>query len=137
MEKVFAEVLGKDKVSIRSNFFDIGGDSIKSIQISSKLKKYSIMVEVKEIFKYKTIEEIYKHIKEKKIIAEQGTIEGIMSLTPVQRQLIESENEGFNNFNESRILYSKEGLKEDILKIVFTKIFNHHDVFRVIIKMNK
>ncbi|NFL97255.1 amino acid adenylation domain-containing protein, partial [Clostridium botulinum] len=134
MEKVFAEVLGKDKVSIRSNFFDIGGDSIKSIQISSKLKKYSIMVEVKEIFKYKTIEEIYKHIKEKKIIAEQGTIEGIMSLTPVQRQLIESENEGFNNFNESRILYSKEGLKEDILKIVFTKIFNHHDVFRVIIK---
>ncbi|HID0890122.1 TPA: condensation domain-containing protein, partial [Clostridium botulinum] len=134
MEKVFAEVLGKDKVSIRSNFFDIGGDSIKSIQISSKLKKYNIMVEVKEIFKYKTIEEIYKHIKEKKIIAEQGTIEGIMSLTPVQRQLIESENEGFNNFNESRILYSKEGLKEDILKIVFTKIFNHHDAFRIIIK---
>ncbi len=131
MEKVFAEVLGKDKVSIRSSFFDIGGDSIKSIQISSKLKKYNIMVEVKEIFKYKTIEEIYKR-KEKKIIAEQGIIEGIMSLTPVQRQLIEEE--GFKNFNESRILYSKQGFKENILKIVFTKIINHHDAFRAIIK---
>ncbi|WP_434296523.1 non-ribosomal peptide synthase/polyketide synthase [Clostridium sporogenes] len=134
MEKVFAKVLGKDKVSIRSNFFDIGGDSIKSIQIASKLKKYNIIVEVKDIFKYKTIEEIYKYIKEKKVIAEQGTIEGTMSLTPVQRQLIESENEGFNNFNESRMLYSKAGFKEDILKIVFTRILEHHDAFRVIIK---
>ncbi|MCR1976067.1 amino acid adenylation domain-containing protein [Clostridium sporogenes] len=134
MEKVFAEVLGKDKVSIRSNFFDIGGDSIKSIQISSKLKKYNIIVEVKDIFKYKTIEEIYKYIKENKVTADQGIIEGKIRLTPIQRQFIESENEEFKSFNESRLLYSKAGFKEYILKLVFTKILEHHDAFRIIIK---
>lgn len=60
--KEFATVLQTKNFGINSNFFRIGGNSLKAVQIVSHLAEY-FNLEVSDIFKHKTIKEIAKNIK--------------------------------------------------------------------------
>ncbi len=58
---VWSEVLRipEEEIGIRDDFFRLGGDSIISIQLVSKLRhRLSLSVSIKDIFSYKTIEKI-------------------------------------------------------------------------------
>ncbi|MES2300291.1 MAG: amino acid adenylation domain-containing protein, partial [Pseudomonadota bacterium] len=52
---VWREVLGRAQVGVNDNFFDIGGDSIRSIAIVAKCKEQAIAVAIVDIFKTPTI----------------------------------------------------------------------------------
>jgi bacitracin synthase 3 len=57
--EIWSEVLGIERIGIRDNFFRLGGNSMVSIQVVSKLRQRLILnVTVKDIFTYKTIEEL-------------------------------------------------------------------------------
>ncbi|MBR3953910.1 MAG: amino acid adenylation domain-containing protein, partial [Clostridia bacterium] len=49
------DVLGSEKVSVLDNFFDIGGDSLKSIELTARLEAKGYTVSVKTIFASKDI----------------------------------------------------------------------------------
>ncbi|RIP37330.1 amino acid adenylation domain-containing protein [Staphylococcus gallinarum] len=53
----FETVLSEKRVSIQDNFFEIGGDSLKAIQVTSLLSK-SYNISIKDIFELQTIERI-------------------------------------------------------------------------------
>ncbi|MFC2146434.1 amino acid adenylation domain-containing protein, partial [Acidobacteriota bacterium] len=57
LAEVWSEVLGLDieKVSIDDNFFEIGGDSIKSILMSGRLRKRQLSINVNDFFSNPTI----------------------------------------------------------------------------------
>nr|WP_267879725.1 phosphopantetheine-binding protein [Caldalkalibacillus mannanilyticus] len=55
LASIWQGVLGVAKVSIMDHFFELGGDSIKSIQISSRLYQAGYKLEMKDLFKYPTI----------------------------------------------------------------------------------
>lgn len=131
---VIGSVLGLDKVSIKDSFFDIGGDSIKAIQVASRLRKYEINVEVKDILASKNIEMMAKCIKVSTIKAEQDVIEGEVIPTPIQKEFIEIQDKAYKHFNQALMVYSKEGFDEEILKAVMTKIIGHHDALRMVIR---
>ena len=50
--------LGIDKVGIMDNFFDVGGDSLKAIELISKLEKQSYHTDTKTIFECDTVKEL-------------------------------------------------------------------------------
>jgi aryl carrier-like protein len=56
--EIWAEVLLKDRVSIKDDFFMLGGDSIKAIQISFRLNKAGYKVTVKDILYHSVLEEL-------------------------------------------------------------------------------
>ncbi len=58
IEEVWAEVLKKNEIGIDDNFFEIGGDSIKSLQIVSKLRTNGIEITPKDFLKHPTISEM-------------------------------------------------------------------------------
>ncbi len=51
-------VLGTDKVGILDNFFDVGGDSLKAIELISKLEKQGYHTDTKTIFACETVKEL-------------------------------------------------------------------------------
>ncbi|WP_057511660.1 non-ribosomal peptide synthetase [Staphylococcus sp. NAM3COL9] len=55
--KAIEDVLNTDKVSVYDNFFEIGGDSIKAIKLTSLLSK-SYNISIKDIFELQTTERI-------------------------------------------------------------------------------
>jgi amino acid adenylation domain-containing protein len=60
--KIWADVLGLERVGITDDFFRIGGDSILSIQVSSRIRKAGFNCQVKDLFSCKTIEKLSSHL---------------------------------------------------------------------------
>jgi amino acid adenylation domain-containing protein len=55
LAEVWGKVLGIEKVSINDNFFNLGGDSILSIQVMALAKKNGLDLSIQQLFKYPTI----------------------------------------------------------------------------------
>ncbi|MGK8524868.1 amino acid adenylation domain-containing protein [Nocardia asteroides] len=51
----FADVLGIGSVGVTTSFFTLGGDSILSIQLASRLKSAGVVVTARDIFEHKTV----------------------------------------------------------------------------------
>ncbi|QUI24147.1 amino acid adenylation domain-containing protein [Vallitalea pronyensis] len=129
---IWQEVLGLEKVGIKDNFFEVGGDSIKAIQISSRLSKSGMKLEIKDMMSKPTIEDMSGFVKvHAKNEAYQGVVEGKVSLTPIQRWFFEKSFTGMNHWNQAVMLYRKEGFGEERLLQVFDKLVNHHDALRM------
>ncbi|MDD4111509.1 MAG: amino acid adenylation domain-containing protein [Herbinix sp.] len=62
MALIWKEILGVDKIGVDDNFFLKGGDSIKAIQICTRLREACYILEVKDLFQYPTISELCTHI---------------------------------------------------------------------------
>lgn len=86
---VWQDILNNQTIGIHDDFFVLGGDSIASIQVISKLRYADIHCTIKDIFQYRTIARLSDHIlSQKKLIkihAEQGILEGVFDLLPIQK----------------------------------------------------
>ncbi|WP_343675062.1 amino acid adenylation domain-containing protein, partial [Chitinophaga sp.] len=55
---IWEEILHKEQVGIRDNFFDLGGHSLKATRLVSRInKQFGVKIGLKEIFTYPSIEE--------------------------------------------------------------------------------
>ncbi|MGD2090255.1 MAG: amino acid adenylation domain-containing protein [Candidatus Aminicenantes bacterium] len=63
MAEEWSEVLGIDKVGIDDNFFEIGGDSLKTILVSGRLQNRKLKINVNEFFSKKTIRQLAKYVE--------------------------------------------------------------------------
>ncbi|MFS3915776.1 amino acid adenylation domain-containing protein [Bacillus australimaris] len=61
---VFKEVLGVKQVGMHDSFFDLGGDSIMSIQAVAKLKEKGVRVDPKWIFMHPAPAQLAAHLNE-------------------------------------------------------------------------
>ncbi|MBW4678521.1 MAG: amino acid adenylation domain-containing protein [Microcoleus vaginatus WJT46-NPBG5] len=63
LAEIWAQVLGLEEVGIFDNFFALGGDSIRSIQVQSLARKQGLSISLQELFQYQTIAQIIEQIK--------------------------------------------------------------------------
>ena len=84
--RIWQELLGLEKIGIKDDFFRIGGDSILSIQLSSRLRNAGYYASVRDIFDRRTIESLARFIGERDkagaIDAEQGRLKASLSCCP-------------------------------------------------------
>lgn len=55
---IWEEILGLNDLSITDNFFEIGGDSIMTIQVIAKVRKEGMAISPNQLFEYQTIAEL-------------------------------------------------------------------------------
>ena len=60
--KAIESVLGGDRIGVLDNFFDIGGDSLKAIELISKLEKQGYHTDTKTIFACETVKELAEQL---------------------------------------------------------------------------
>ena len=131
------EVLGKEKIGIDNNFFSLGGDSIKIIQISSRLRKHNLKIDVQDFFDCPTIRELVSRIKNVNQNIEQSLVLGDVKLTPIQHWFFDENKYVRNHFNHSVMLYKDDGFNEALLRDVLNKLIEHHDALRINYKLKK
>jgi pristinamycin I synthase-3/4 len=56
LARLFAEVLGLDAVGVDDRFFDLGGDSIRSIQLVSRARAEGFLISPRDVFRDQTVE---------------------------------------------------------------------------------
>ncbi|WP_311083014.1 non-ribosomal peptide synthetase [Paenibacillus polymyxa] len=130
-------ILGIPKVGIQDNFFHLGGDSIKAIQVSSRLFQAGYKLEMKDLFKYPTIAGLSTYIQPVNRIAEQGEVTGNVMLTPIQRWFFEQPTGEPHYFNQSVMLYRQEGYDEQALRRALHQITSHHDALRMVFSLSE
>jgi thioester reductase-like protein len=63
-----------EQVGIDDNFFEVGGDSIKTVLISGRLQKSQFRVNVNEFFLNPTIRQLARHLKEKEPVIKKEVV---------------------------------------------------------------
>jgi len=53
---IWSEVLGVSRVGAQDNFFDLGGDSVMSLQFVAQAKKAGLKLTSKQVFEHQTVE---------------------------------------------------------------------------------
>ncbi|MEB9613525.1 amino acid adenylation domain-containing protein, partial [Bacillus cereus] len=134
---IWQTVLGVPQIGVLDNFFDLGGDSIKAIQASSKLLQAGYKIEMKHWFKYQSVAELSLHVKPVTRLIDQKEIIGEVTLTPIQRWFFEKKMEASHHFNQSVMLYQKNGFDVLALRKTMQKIAEHHDALRMVFRQTE
>ncbi len=129
---IWSEVLRIENVGIHDNYFELGGDSILSIQLVSKANQAGIQIAAKQLFRYQTIAELATVAgMTRQINAEQGLVTGKVGLTPIQKWFFEQKLPEINYFNQSALLEVPADLQPELLQEVVQKLLVHHDALRL------
>jgi amino acid adenylation domain-containing protein/non-ribosomal peptide synthase protein (TIGR01720 family) len=132
LTEIFQEVLKKERVGVKDDFFMIGGDSIKSIQIVSRLKQRGYSLTIQDVLLNPVIENLAKHVKKVFKPTDQELITGIIPLGPSQLRFLKSGSAAKHHFNQSVLLSSKKEISEKGIRAAFDKIVLNHDALRMV-----
>lgn len=132
--QAWTEALGLSRVGVEDNFFSLGGDSIKAIQIVSFLNKHNMKIEITDLFQHPTIRKLAIKVREKTREAYQGMVTGEIKLSPIQKWFFESNFTDMHYWNQAFMLFSSNGFDENRVGQVFTEIIMHHDALRMVFR---
>lgn len=128
---VWEATLGKNMIGLADNFFDLGGDSIKAIQIVSRLNRENLLVETPDIFRYPTLKELAEKVVRQERKAEQGMVSGDVPPTAIQSWFFKKHGARGSHFTQAVLLRAQSRLDERALSAVFEEISEHHDALRM------
>lgn len=129
---IWAEVLRLEKVGINDNFFEIGGDSILSIQIVAKATSAGLKLNPHALFSHRTIGELAEVVGSgPSIDAEQGLITGEVALTPIQQWFFEQQQPHPEHWNQALLLAANAPIDTSLLEQALQHVYQHHDSLRL------
>ncbi|MEP6743436.1 MAG: amino acid adenylation domain-containing protein [bacterium] len=131
LAKIWSGVLGLERIGIHHNFFELGGDSILSIQIIARANQAGLRLSPRQLFQHQTIAELASVAGTiNKVEAEQGVVSGIVPLTPVQARFFAQDQAEPHYYNQAMMLSIDEPLDASVLERAFEHLLVHHDALR-------
>ena len=132
---IWEKLLGNNSIGVQDDFFKVGGDSIKSIQLSTRVRsELGKELSVKDVFEHRTIERMVSHVLSnhqiKVYLSEQGKLSGELNLLPIQQYFFELKLTNEHHYNQSFLIETPE-LEIEKLKIAIEKVIEQHDAFRL------
>ncbi len=134
--EICEQVLQRKAISTKDDFFVMGGDSIKSIQIVSRLRQRGYQLQVRDVLSYPCIAVMARQMQKAKRAIPQQAVQGPVVLSPVQRAFLESDQPDKHHYNQSVMLYSSQRIDEKALEAVLSALVAHHDALRISFKRN-
>ena len=132
LAEIWQQSLGVPRVGVHDNFFDLGGDSILSIQIIARANRAGLRLAPKQLFQHQTIAELAAASGAVAVAhAEQGAVEGRAPLTPIQHWFFEQGLPDAHYFNQSLLFELREGTEPQTLAEAFARVCAHHDALRL------
>lgn len=129
---IWAKVLGLEQVGIYANFFELGGDSIMSIQIVARATDAGLKFTAKDLFEHQTIAELAQVVSIGEVIeAEQELVTGQVPLTPVQHWFFSHNPPAPHHFNQWLTLQLPYSVNSSFLRQALEYIIEHHDSLRL------
>lgn len=131
LAKVWSEVLKVSPLSIHDNFFDIGGDSILSIQIIAKARNEGIQLAPNQIFEQQTIAELALFAQEIKVATVSTLVgTGTFILTPIQRWFFEIHHASPHHWNHILSIIPPVIYNAEVFENAIQHLVEHHEVLR-------
>ncbi|MGB5930588.1 MAG: amino acid adenylation domain-containing protein [Cyclobacteriaceae bacterium] len=137
--EMWLSLLDKQEISTTDGFFEIGGNSLKAIQMIGRVKKaYGKLLTVADIFAHPTIRQLAQFIGEKSL-SDLPAITKIpdapdYALTYAQNSLwqIDQFEENHVAYNISGMVRLQQAVDRDILAGCFEKLVKRHESLRTV-----
>jgi amino acid adenylation domain-containing protein/non-ribosomal peptide synthase protein (TIGR01720 family) len=126
---IWADVLGHPGLGVDDDFFDLGGDSIKTIQVVAAARAEGLQIRAGAIFRYPTVAELAAHavVWADDVDAPDA---GSVSPTPVQQWFAGLDLPDRHHFNQSVLLALHVDVDVDALAGAVRALVAHHDGLR-------
>ncbi len=130
--KIWAQVLGIERVSIYDNFFELGGDSILTIQIVARANQAGLQLTPKQLFESPTVAGLAAVAGTPATIqAQQEPVTGAIPLTPIQHWFFEQKLCDMHHWNQALLLEVRQSTSPNLLKQAVQHLMEHHDALRL------
>ena len=135
---IWAQVLGLEQVGVHDSFFELGGDSILSIQVIAKANQAGLTLTPRQLFQHPTIAGLAAVAgKGPEVHADQGLVTGPVPLTPIQRWFLEQELPERHHWNQALLLEVRQRLQPELLRQAVEQLLAHHDALRLRFRQTK
>jgi non-ribosomal peptide synthase protein (TIGR01720 family) len=129
---IWSQVLRVPRVGLLDKFFELGGDSILSIQVISKARQAGLRLTLKQIFQYQTIAELAAIAEQIAMQGvQQGDVSGEVPLTPIQKWFFEQNFINADHWNQARLLELKQDIDPLIIEKALSELVHYHDALRL------
>ena len=137
LAQIWCEVLGREKISVDDNFFEIGGHSLKATVLVSRIhKELNIKIPLKEIFRAPTIAGLCKCLADLNVNMYEA-IEALpakehyeVSYTQKRMWIINQLNPNSPMFNMPGHVTLYEEVDSTMIQKIFDKLLERHEAFR-------
>jgi amino acid adenylation domain-containing protein/non-ribosomal peptide synthase protein (TIGR01720 family) len=124
----------KQPLGVEDDFFRLGGDSILSIQLTTRLRDAGLHCSVKDVFEAKTVRRLCRQLGQQQAVShqtEQGVLEGEFPLHPIQHWFFEQGFAKSGHWNQGVILRLPAGIDDAALSSWMNILLGHHDALRL------
>ncbi|MEE1781909.1 amino acid adenylation domain-containing protein, partial [Streptomyces sp. SP17BM10] len=128
---IFRDLLGVAEVSAEDGFFELGGDSIVSIQLVSRARKAGLVFTAREVFRHRTPEALaaVAGTADALPVEEAGAAYGLVPQTPIVGWLRELGG-AVDGFSQTMVVRTPVGATFERLADALQTVLDHHDVLR-------
>ncbi|KAK9765829.1 hypothetical protein K7432_005517 [Basidiobolus ranarum] len=134
IRNIWSEVLNvpPNRIAINDSFYQLGGDSISAIRVSSLSRQIGISLSVKEIIQNSTVR-LQASVA---TVLETGSIESLQvghedfRLTPIMAYFLETSQNNIHHFNQSWLLKLKNPITNKQLAQTIPALLQHHELLR-------
>jgi amino acid adenylation domain-containing protein len=129
---VWAEVLGLPSVGVHDNFFDLGGDSIRVINVVDLARQRGLRIRPGAVFRHPTVAELAAHgvDAEGEARPAEAPMVGRVSPTPVQQWFFDLPLADRHHFNQSVLVELAPPVDFVALAGAVRAVVAHHDALR-------
>ncbi|MBB6022757.1 amino acid adenylation domain-containing protein/non-ribosomal peptide synthase protein (TIGR01720 family) [Paenibacillus sp. JGP012] len=129
--EVLGEVLHQDEINLNDNFYNLGGDSIKAISVSSRLLDKGVTLSVKDILLNPVLGKMAVFMQEingsqRKYVKAEGYIE----TTPIISWFLSRNLKNPSFYNQTLILNFKQRVSRDLLEQVWVSLMERHEILK-------
>lgn len=136
LAKAMEEVLGVEQVGRNSDFFKLGGDSIKAIRVVSKVRDQGYKISVKDILDARILKRIANALsRQTQNVYEQGSLSGRVEWGPLVGYMVNDWSLAKpEHFNQQMIFDLPDQCNNADLHRALRKLTDKHDILRAVIK---
>ncbi|SEH60444.1 type I polyketide synthase [Magnetospirillum fulvum] len=135
--QVWAEVLGLPRVGIDDNYFALGGDSIKALQIVSRLHRAGITLGLAAIFAAKTVAALAPLAGVPAALSSpspESAPGASAPLSAIQRWFVAEHPHDRAHFNNAVLLRASRRLEPKAVGRAVAALWSHHEGLRLVLR---
>ena len=128
---IYAQVLGLDRVGVDDSFFDLGGDSILSMQVAARARAAGVLCRPRDIFVEQTVArlaQVATVASAEDLLADEGL--GPVVTTPIMHWL-RSVDGPVEQFNQTVVLDAPAGVTHADVVAVLQGLLDRHAMLRL------
>ncbi|CAM4081186.1 non-ribosomal peptide synthetase [Mycobacterium basiliense] len=128
---IYAQVLGVQRVGVDDSFFELGGDSILSMQVASRARDAGLMCRPRDIFVEQTVAQLARVTKAADAqLSPMDDGIGRLAATPIMRWLANLDGP-VEHFNQTVVLQAPNEVTEADVVVVLQALLDRHAMLRL------